>query len=406
MKRVLVILDGVGDRPHPDLKGKTPLEAARAPNLQKLAGDGRTGHLRIAKNVAPESDVGVLSVLGHNPFLHHVGRGFLEAKGAGVVFRDGNLALRANFASVEGDGVTLTDRRAGRSLSSAEAKALAKDINAQVKLEGASFEFRATQGHRGVLVIRAAGAPLDAHVSNTDPAYEVIRGLGSAKAQFDMKIAACKALHPEARRAAALVNEFTRKSFAALNQSAVNKKRVLEGKPPGNAVLLRDPENKNKALAPLPGRWAILSEMPMEEGIADLMGMDVVRLKPQENAEKQYADVAETARKTLQDHDGVYVHIKGPDVFGHDGDALGKTRSIEEIDAFFFASFLGKLDLTAARVAVTGDHSTPCVLHAHSADPVPFLLSGAGVPSERNRFDEKSPGPVLNAWELMPLLLA
>ncbi|MBI4360205.1 2,3-bisphosphoglycerate-independent phosphoglycerate mutase [Candidatus Micrarchaeota archaeon] len=404
MKWVLVVLDGVGDLPHPDLNGKTPLQSARAPNLQGLARAGRTGALRIAKDVAPESDVGVCSVLGHNPFECHVGRGFLEAKGAGMRFNDGDLALRANFASVDNDGTTLTDRRAGRSLTSEEAGQLAKDVTANVKLDGASFKFKATKGHRGVLVIRAE-TPLDARVTNTDPAYEVVHGLGSAKARFEMKIAPCKPLAPAAKRAAELVNEFTRKSFTVLNRSATNQKRVSEGKPPGNAVLLRDPESKNKTLRPLPGRWAILSEMPMEEGIAKLMGMDIVRVKPHEGVERQYAHVADTARNTLKNHDGVYVHLKGPDVFGHDGDARGKKKSIEEIDAFFFKPFLEKLDLRNVRTAVTGDHSTPCILKAHSADPVPFLLSGAGVPAEGNRFEEKNPGPTINGWDFMPLLL-
>lgn len=405
MIRALVVLDGVGDLPHPDLNGRTPLQAAHAPNLQELAKAGSTGHLRIAKTIAPESDVGVCSVLGHNPFEHHVGRGFLEARGAGMDFRDGDLALRANFASVQSDGVTLSDRRAGRSLSSEEALELAKDINAGVKLGGASFEFKATKGHRGVLVIRA-DAPLDARVTNTDPAYEVVEGLGSAKAEFEMKIARCQALAPQATRAAELVNEFTRKSFAVLQQSAMNRKRVAEGKPPGNAILLRDPESRNKTLNALPGRWAILSEMPMEEGIAELMGMDIVRLKQHDGAEKQYAYVAETALKTLENHDGVYIHLKGPDVFGHDGNATGKKKCIEEIDAFFFKPFLEKLDLKRARVAVTGDHSTPCTLKAHSADPVPFLLAGAGVRPEGNGFDERNPGPTINGWEFMPKLLA
>ncbi len=409
MKRLLVVLDGVGDLPHPDLGEKTPLQAAAAPNLARLAAAGQTGRLRIAGNVAPESDVGVCSVLGHNPFIDHLGRGFLEAKGAGVPFKTGDLALRANFASVKDDGVTLTDRRAGRNLTSQEAKELAKAINAEVKLGGATFEFVATKGHRGVLVIHADG--LDRHVSNTDPAYEVIEGLGSANARFEMRITPCRALaegpaRPAAEKAACLVNEFTQKTFAALKNAPANRKRVAEGKPPGNALLLRDPETRDQKLAPLAGNWAILSEMPMEEGIAALMDMAVEPMAHAETVEETYRAIAAQTAELLEKYDGLYVHLKGPDVFGHDGDAIGKKKSIEEIDAFYFGPLLEKIDFQNVRIAVTGDHSTPCTLFAHSADPVPFLLSGAGIAAQGRPFDETTNGPVINGWDLMPELLA
>ncbi len=406
MKRLLIVLDGVGDLPHPDLAQKTPLQAAHAPALQKLARDGQVGHLRIARTIAPESDVGVCSVLGQNPFDDHVGRGLLEAKGAKMDFRTGDLALRANFATCEADGKTLADRRAGRGLDESDAHALADEVNAKVKLEGATFEFKATKGHRAVLVIRAQ-QPLDCHITNTDPAYEVIDGLGSAKRAFDMQVTSARAWKDEAesRRAAVLVNEFTEKSFRVLEASATNARRRQEQKLAANCVLLRDPESQDKKLKALPGSWAILSEMPMEEGIAQLMDMRVVRLEKQTTADAAYAHAVQMTVKTLSEADGVYVHLKAPDVFGHDGDAKGKTKSIEQIDAHYFKPLLELLNLHDVRIAVTGDHSTPCTYHAHSADPVPYLLSGAGIVAENQPFDETNPGPTINGWELMPKLL-
>ena len=406
MKYLLIVLDGVGDLPHPGLNGKTPLQAAKTPFLQQLAKNGQTGHLRIAKNIAPESDVGVCSVLGHDPFENHVGRGLLEAKGAGVPFKTGDLALRANFATCGPDGKTLLDRRAGRGLNQEDAQALAEQINHYVKLTDATFEFKATKGHRGVLVIRAEET-LESHISNTDPAYEVINGLGSAKAAFQMTITPAHAWKDESgsRRSAELVNEFTEKSFRVLEQSATNARRKQENQLPANCVLLRDPESRDQKLKALPGNWAILSEMPMEEGIAQLMDMAIEPMRHDKDPQTAYAAIAAQTADVLQKYDGLYVHLKAPDVFGHDGDALGKMESIEQIDRFFFGPLLEKLDLQSVRIAVTGDHSTPCIRHAHSSDPVPFLLSGAGVPAEKQPFDETNTGPTINGWELMPRLL-
>jgi len=405
MKRLLIVLDGVGDLPNPDLGGKTPLQAAHAPCLQQLARNGQTGHLRIARNIAPESDVGVCSVLGQNPFDDHVGRGLLEAKGAQMDFQTGDLALRANFATCKDDGKTLADRRAGRGLDEKDAHALADEINNKVKLEGATFEFKATKGHRAVLVIRAQ-QPLECHITNTDPAYEVIDGLGSAKRTFDMQITQARAWKDEAgsRRAAELVNEFSEKAFRVLEASAVNARRRQEKQLAANCVLLRDPESTDKKLKALPGNWAILSEMPMEEGIAQLMDMRVVRLQKQATAQAAYAHAVQMTVKTLQESDGVYVHLKAPDVFGHDGDAQGKATSIEQIDAHYFKP-LELLSLKDVRIAVTGDHSTPCIHHAHSADPVPYLLSGAGIKAGNQPFDETNQGTIIDGWELMPKLL-
>ncbi len=405
MKRLLVVLDGAGDLPDLVLGNRTPLQAADAPHLQGLAANGKTGHLLIAGRVAPESDVGVCSVLGNDPFQNHLGRGLLEAKGAKMAFKNGDLAMRANFATAADDGTTLLDRRVGRNLIKGDAEALAAEINGKVALTGATFEFKATKGHRGVLVMRAS-LPLDDHVTNTDPAYELVDGLGSAKKEFKMVLAKAEAWKKGAERSADLVNEFTRKSFEVLQKSETNKKRKGRGLLPANLVLLRDPESEQKALAPLPGKWAILSEMPMEEGIGKLMGMRVVKAESGGTPKGTYEKWAALVAKTLVKNDGAYVHIKGPDLFGHDGDSVGKKKNIELIDRFFFGPLLKKTDMKKTRIAVTADHSTPCVLKAHSAGPVPYLLSGAGIGAEGGRFDEANKGATINGWELMPQLLA
>src|SRR5688500_8133453 len=158
-KRIMyVILDGLGDDPLDALGGKTPLEAARTPNLDRLARDGRNGYVTtVGEGIAPESDIAVFAVLGYDPHEHHTGRGPLESVGAGLEVNNGDLAYRVNFATVErdGDGWAILDRRVGRDLSSEEAHALAAEVQEKVTLDRASFEFKATIGHRGCLVLRS-----------------------------------------------------------------------------------------------------------------------------------------------------------------------------------------------------------------------------------------------------------
>src|ERR671925_931283 len=167
MNRLLyVCLDGLGDDPIPELDDRTPLEAARTPFLDSLARRGRTGTVvTVGEGIAPESDIAVFAILGYDPRDEHPGRGVVEAVGAGMDFRDGDLAFRVNFAT--GEWPTILDRRVGRDLSSEEATALAEEVNRNLTLPKATFELRATVEHRGALVIRSEEGPLSAEVTNT-----------------------------------------------------------------------------------------------------------------------------------------------------------------------------------------------------------------------------------------------
>ena len=399
MRRLLyVVLDGAGDRPNPMLGGKTSLQYAHKPNIDRLAEKGITGLVyTVGEGIAPESDVAVLSILGYDPFAHHTGRGVLEALGAGIDFEDGWLALRCNFATVDRD-LTIADRRCGRTLTTSEATELAKAINEEVKLEGATFTFKSTIGHRGVLVIRRLDGPLSSNITNTDPAYERVGGLGVAKAESKAKIAECKPLDdsPEAAMAAKLVNEFTAKAIEVLERHPVNSERRRKGLLPANAILCRDAGHERPRLKPMSElyglRMACLAEMPVERGIAMAAGMEVIPIPPMlGRAEVDYRLRAESSLEALYKYEGVYVHLKGPDEPGHDGDPLRKARSIEDIDKYFFGVVVRDLNLEDVVVVVTSDHATPCTLKAHSDDPVPILMAGAGVePDGINKFDEES----------------
>ena len=388
MKQLLyVCLDGLGDDPNPELGDRTPLEAARTPVLDSLARQGSQGIVwTVGKDVAPESDIAVFAILGYDPRIEHPGRGVLEALGSGMEFRDGDLALRVNFATREGDQIV--DRRVGRDLPSDDARELAAEVNAGVTLPEATFELRATVEHRGALVVRSPAGPLSAEVGNTDPAYAKEGALGVALETFENEVARSEPLDDsdEARRAADLVNRFTEDSARVLDASAVNDRRRAEGRLVANLILSRDAGDHVPHLTPIKERfgpsWGCFVEMPVERGIAMVLGMAPVDAPTGIPRREQYAAWAALAAEALGGYDALYIHIKGPDVPAHDGRAHDKLEVIEDIDAAFFGELLPALDLGRTVVAVTADHSTSCVRKAHTADPVPLLVAGAGVPSD------------------------
>lgn len=382
MKKILyVILDGVGDRPIAALDGRTPLGAARTPNLDLLAREGRLGLVQtVGPDIAPESDVAVMAMLGYDPEKYHAGRGPLEALGAGLAFDEGDLALRGNFTTL-GKGRRIVDRRVGRNLTSEEAQALAEAVNGQVHLTGAPAEFivRATIGHRCVVVFYPKEGRLSGAISNTDPAYARVGGLGVARAVAGNDLEECTPLDDSAEAwvAAELVNEFTRKSREVLEEHEVNVRRREAGRMPGNAILVRDAGDHLPPVPPLHERFGVrlacVVEMPVERGIARFLGMDIVEI----DAGAGYRAWATTAREAIAAYDGLYLHLKGPDEPGHDGDHVRKRDSVEQIDTEFFGPLLDGAPGDWL-IAVTADHATPCELRGHSADPVPLLVAGAG----------------------------
>jgi 2,3-bisphosphoglycerate-independent phosphoglycerate mutase len=383
IKIIYVLLDGVGDLPHPSLNDLTPLDAAYTPNMDSLARNGCMGQvISVGRGIAPQSDIAVFNMLGYSfKEGNYVGRGVIESIGCDIDFRNGDLALRGNFATVDRN-LHITDRRAGRNIRKEEALSICKTLREKIRLsdKNASFAIEPTIAHRVIIRFRHDKLKLSDKITNTDPAYDKIAGIGIAKpaAAINKFIEKSKALEntESSRTSAKLVNEFSGQVIELLKDHPVNNHRVNSGHKPINAILARDAGNTYPKVEPIRKKYGIniacIVDMPVEIGISKVLGMRAFKAGDINNYEQK----AIFAAKILENFDAVYVHIKGPDEFGHDGDAKGKKKNIEEIDKLFFGTLVKMLKVNEPTIIISGDHSTPCIKEGHSDDPVPLLLSG------------------------------
>src|SRR6267143_2780080 len=390
---VMVVLDGASGRVGAT---KSALEQASTPNLDALARRGCMGRMyTVGEGIAPESDAGVFSLLGYDPLEIHLSRGVVEDLGADVEFHDGDLALRAGFATVKGD--KLVDRRAGRNLSTPEAQELSDALNKELRMKsGVRFVFKSTVGHRAVVVFRADGRRFSSNISNFDPAY--VRKGNISLAQPGVKeydIPRCEPLDgsDEAVVSAALVSEFSFKARTILDNHPVNEARRRKGMVPANFVLMRDAGTSKPHIDEFHAKWGLeplmVADLPAELGIGRLLGMDVRELEPGTQPD-DYRKRAELVLDSVGKYGFVYVHLKGPDEPAHDGLFDLKRERIQEIDKGFFAVLAKSSRLKDLVGAVTCDHSTPVEDMGHSDDPVPVLaIGGKGLPDRSARFTEK-----------------
>lgn len=417
-KLLVIVLDGAADKP---VNSVTPLSEANTPGLDKLAQHAICGfHYPIAPGVAPESDAAVLSLLGYPPDKYYTGRGPLEALGAGLSLREGwEVAFRANFATIDPATRRIIDRRVGRSLRSDEARELAKTVDGlELGVHGYA-RVKATIGHRAVVIIGSREKRLSADIQNIDPAY-VRRGLFSeALPNPHPFLSKCQPLHDslEARETCTLVDEFIEKTIEILDRHPINIERERRGLPKANAILLRDAGDKLPRLPPLSSitgyaRVAAVVEMPVEVGIAFAAGMKTYMVEPPTGVLRE--DLPSRLQSTLQalsENDLVYVHLKGPDEPGHDGNFDRKKASIEEIDKYYIQPLLENIDLSKVAVLVTSDHATPWHLRSHSGDKVPWMLSHASLGKGIGKFSEVtcenlSVKTLEHGWQLLPFIVS
>jgi 2,3-bisphosphoglycerate-independent phosphoglycerate mutase len=338
----------------------------------------------IGPGIRPGSDTAHLSIFGYDPFQVYTGRGAFEVLGIGMDVRGGDICFRANFATVEErhGKLVVVDRRAGRL---EEGKLFEEAVNAvSLRDFGVELFFRASTEHRGALVLR--GENLSAAVSDTDP-HEVGVPVAEARPLEETEAA---------RRLAQILNAFTWRAYEALREHPLNKKRVAEGKLPGNAILLRGAAVMPH-LVPLTETYGIraacIAGGALYKGVARLAGMGVLSVPGATGDLK--TDLRAKARavlEALRSVDLVFVHIKGTDNAGHDGDAEAKRAFIERVDREFFGTLVERLP-KGLHLCVSGDHTTPPAVREHTADPVPALFWGPAVRPDRVRvFTERAAG--------------
>jgi len=393
-KMLLVVCDGLSDRPVKEHDRKTPLQAAKKPALDALARHGISGTMDvIGHGVIPGSDTAHLALFGYDPHKVYTGRGPIEAAGAGIALRKGDVAFRCNFATVD-KGMKVLDRRAGRiKQGTAELAAAVSGM----EISGVQVIFKEGSEHRGVLVLRGEG--LDHRVTDVDPHAEE-------------KILLSKALDPAGRKTAEVVNEFVKRSSKLLQKHPINIQRVKEGLPPANAILPRG-SGSIRELEPLSEMYglkcAAVAGVTLVKGICRLVGMDVPDIPGATGGlDTDYVAKGEATLRLLESNDFVFVNVKAGDIAGHDGDFRNKVRIVENIDMML--GLILKDIHEDVVVAVTCDHSTPVSLREHSADPVPLSISGGGARVDGvKEFDEIScaSGALgrIRGMDLMPIML-
>ena len=389
---VLLVLDGVGDL-RTDAQPRTALDEARTPNLDRLASRSSLGRLVPAgTGITPGSGPGHLALFGYEPTSPEtdIGRGVLEALGLGLDIAPGTLVARGNFATVDGEGL-LTDRRAGR-LPGAEGRRICARLASRIEAAGDALgngievEVHPGEAYRFVLLFRPRPGtpPLGAELADTDP-----QRLGVAVPPVQAAAGAGESARRTADRLAPAV--------AALQAELGDEERA-------NTFLLRG----FSKLPVLPGvgelhrlRAAALAGYPLYRGVAKVCGMEIV------DCGGSFGQVLDRLEERWDDFDYFFLHVKGTDMAGEDGDLAAKVGAIESVDALLPRL----LDLGPDVLAITGDHSTPAPMEAHSWHPVPLLLRSENCfVDECSRFTEAEAvrGAIgtIPASDLMGLLLA
>ncbi len=390
MKGIFVVIDGLGDLPNKQLMDMTPLEAADMPNIDFFAARGEMGLLYpVKQRFIPESDESLLSIFSNN--LVFSTRGYLEAVGVGFEMTRGDLALRANFATIDSISAgNLLDRRAGRTLTGKEIEILSKDIN-KINLSP-KFFFQPTVQHQAVLILKGGFSD---NVLANDPTY--VQG----KTHQVTNIKMCQPLDEEENThyTANILNDFLKKTHELLEDHPVNKERRKRGLLPANYILLRGMGIEPPKLKQYKN-WLSVSYFPLEMGFSKLSGMkvfsfDYPKLKGLDSYENLWNGLKEacdfsikTIKKNHEDFDYSYIHINEPDIAGHDNKPIEKKMMLEHIDKTLFKFLRGFVPQNKIKVLVTGNHSTVCKFKEHTDDPVPILFYNDSIPRER-KFNEK-----------------
>ncbi len=365
---VILIGDGMGDWPVPELGEETPIEAAVKPSLDRIAREGISGMMDpIAPGVRAGSDTAHLAILGFDPYRYYTGRGPFEALGIGMDVQRGDICFRVNFATVD-EHLCVLDRRAGR--ISSDTEQLAAALNG-LEYHGCKFLVKESVAHRAALIIRCAN--LGAHVSDVDPHVE---GVPIHKAE---------GADAASSNTAELLNWFVHQSYDILKNHPVNKERMAQGLPPANIALPRGaggaPDLPHFA-AHYGFTGAMVVEVGLVKGIGRYLDMEVIEV-PEASGDSNTDEIAmaKAVVAALQCHPFVLCNLKSPDVAGHDFKAEVKIHTVEKLDRLL--GYLLEHAGNNTYIAVTADHSTPVLVGDHTGEPVPLTVYGPHVRTDK-----------------------
>lgn len=362
MKYLILVGDGMGDLPLPELKYRTPLEAARTPTLDSLC---QRGEIFLTRTVPigypPGSDVANLSLLGYKPEEYYTGRAPLEAAAMGVKLAEDETAFRCNFVTLDretGNKVRMVDYSAGH-ISSDESHQLIEALEKTCSTD--RFHFKAGISYRHILVVRG-----DFPVMDTVPPHDYI----------EKEVTESWQRYMNAPEWAELLN----KASTILENHPVNRKRLEMGKNPANGIWLWG-EGKLPAVPSLYDRFglrgSLISAVDLLKGLAVNVGLDVINIPGATGyIDTNYQGKAEAALDCLKTQDYVFVHVEAPDEAGHQGLLQDKLQAIEDFDQKIVAPILQGLEerKETFRMIATMDHYTPLSLRTHIDRPVPTLL--------------------------------
>jgi len=394
MKYVILVGDGMGDYPIPELGGKTPLEAAATPHLDELARRGELGCARtIPPGQEPGSDIANLAIMGYDPERYHTGRAPLEAAALGVDLGPAEVAFRCNLVTLrhQDSGLIMEDYSAGH-ISSGEAQELIAALQAALGRDGRRFYPGVSYRH--LLVWTEGDAAWHTYPPHDWTGQEVGHLMeGEAQPLWDL----------------------IRSSWPVLQDHAVNRSRLAAHQKPATSIWLWG-QGRPPQMPTLKERFgltgAVISAVDLIRGIGKYAGLRPI-LVPGATGflDTNYAGKVAAALDALKEMDLVFVHVEAPDEAGHSGELKLKLQAIQDFDAQVVGPMRAGLDkLGDYRLLVLCDHLTPLALRTHSPEPVPFVLYDSRTPGDQLRpYSEaaaKEAGLLLDQGaDLLPRLL-
>lgn len=378
MKYIIIIGDGMADRPLRELQGKTPLQRARTANMDKLAREGFIGRIKtIPHGFHPGSDIANLNILGYNPEEFYSGRAPLEALSIGIKLKENDVAYRCNLVTLKYNKdktkAVMEDYSSGH-ISSVEATELIREINEKLGSEKISFYSGVSYRH---IMVWASGA---LNIECTPPHDITGKNIADYLPVGD---------HEE------FLREIMLKASAILEGHPINRTRIKKGEKPANGIWLWG-QGKRKILPTFMEKYglngSLVSAVDLIKGIGISAGFEILNVPGITGyLDTNYAGKAEASIKALQKVDIAYIHVEAPDEAGHSGNIKDKIKAIEDFDKLVVGNVLrGLKSFTEYKILLLPDHATPIAVKTHTDEPVPFVIFDSRV-KRRNKnvsFDE------------------